>query len=160
MVHFIDGGDAHTHIESVRKSLLDRTREGIAMPCECGISFSNAPCDDQILSRTPNHCIRHAAPWHWPGDNEMAVDYTGCNFTVHDDVCHDGISSVPPPSGRVSHAHSGGVDMNGEAFECVLCGTTETSTWRRGPDNKRCCNRCGIKWARSIGKHKMPTHSR
>jgi hypothetical protein len=39
-----------------------------------------------------------------------------------------------------------------------MCGATETTEWRRGPDNcKSLCNACGLHYAKIVKKEKQRT---
>ncbi|KAH3764212.1 hypothetical protein Pelo_3915 [Pelomyxa schiedti] len=45
---------------------------------------------------------------------------------------------------------------NPVSFYCHVCGTKETSEWRRGPDNcKSLCNACGLHYAKIVKKEQM-----
>eukprot|EP00727_Mastigamoeba_balamuthi_P008868 m51a1_g4603 putative gata-binding transcription factor (368) ;mRNA; f:234939-236312 len=58
--------------------------------------------------------------------------------------------AAPPKQKRRKRA------KNPAAFFCHICGTTETSEWRRGPDNcKSLCNACGLHYAKIVKKEQQ-----
>jgi hypothetical protein len=52
--------------------------------------------------------------------------------------------------------------MSGTTFSgCISCGRTQSPEWRKGADGERnLCNRCGLRYARSIGKSTNQDSSR
>lgn len=38
-------------------------------------------------------------------------------------------------------------------MRCAVCGATETSEWRRGPDDRKSlCNACGLRYSKMLRK--------
>jgi hypothetical protein len=64
--------------------------------------------------------------------------------------------STPSPRRTTSQGQASALPVNGvqhtspilklsSALRCSTCGTTDTPSWRRGPDREKVCNACGLK---------------
>eukprot|EP00741_Cyanophora_paradoxa_P019541 tig00021127_g18863.t1 len=92
-------------------------------------------------------------------------DLTGSDGEPPAKVHVRGPLSLPPVDAPALSARLPTELTSGTQRKCVLCGTTKTSQWRRGPHGgNTLCNPCGLHWARAcqvkIGKPKGGVHSK